>query len=150
MSVVHTDRPARRLRFWTPERVQWLAAEWANGKSAALIGDQVGLTRSAILGKVHREGLPSRRTQEVRKAVHVRRPRRSRKISSPRPPTIVPVEVTAHHCTIMELRNHSCRWPVGGPLEPARFYCGAPSADLLNDVVYCKFHSALAYRRVAA
>jgi hypothetical protein len=31
------------------------------------------------------------------------------------------------HPTIFELRTGQCRFPIGGPAEPARFFCGKPA-----------------------
>ncbi len=47
-----------------------------------------------------------------------------------------PVELGAaskampHHPTLVELRSGQCRFPLGGPLEPARFFCGKPALAL--------------------
>ena len=47
---------------WTPKQVQDLKWFWENeGYSARQIGEKFGLTRNAILGKVHRLGLAARR-----------------------------------------------------------------------------------------
>ena len=50
---------------WTDERVELLKKLWADGLSASQIaGELGGITRNAVIGKVHRLGLsaaPSRR-----------------------------------------------------------------------------------------
>jgi GcrA cell cycle regulator len=47
--------------IWTDERVEILAREWANGESAAHIARTLGgVTRNAVIGKVHRLGLQGR------------------------------------------------------------------------------------------
>ena len=46
---------------WTPERVETLKEMWSEGKSASQIaGDLGGVTRNAVIGKVHRLGLSNR------------------------------------------------------------------------------------------
>lgn len=45
---------------WPPERTTKLAALWASGQSAGRIADQLGVTRSAVMGRVRRLGLPKR------------------------------------------------------------------------------------------
>src|SRR5271165_1980053 len=47
---------------WTDERVEQLKQAWTEGKSASQIANLLGhgLTRNAVIGKVHRLGLASR------------------------------------------------------------------------------------------
>lgn len=46
---------------WTPERVETLTTLWAEGLSASEIAKKLGgLTRSAVIGKVHRLGVSER------------------------------------------------------------------------------------------
>ena len=50
------------MSTWTPERVELLKQLWANGKSATAIElalDGSGITRNAVIGKVHRLKLPT-------------------------------------------------------------------------------------------
>jgi GcrA cell cycle regulator len=45
---------------WTDERVEVLKALWADGASASAIAKRLGVTRNAVIGKVHRLDLPAR------------------------------------------------------------------------------------------
>jgi len=46
---------------WTDERVETLKTMWAEGKSASQIAKELGgVTRNAVIGKVHRLGLSNR------------------------------------------------------------------------------------------
>ena len=46
---------------WTPERVEILKKMWSEGQSASQIaGELGGVTRNAVIGKVHRLGLSNR------------------------------------------------------------------------------------------
>lgn len=46
---------------WTDERVEALKAMWVEGKSASQIAKELGgVTRNAVIGKVHRLGLSNR------------------------------------------------------------------------------------------
>lgn len=48
---------------WTDERITKLEAMWADGDSASIIGAELGITRSAVIGKIHRLRLPKRETK---------------------------------------------------------------------------------------
>jgi hypothetical protein len=48
--------------IWTEARVKRLRHMWSAGRSAAVISDVLGITRNAVIGKVHRLGLPARPT----------------------------------------------------------------------------------------
>jgi GcrA cell cycle regulator len=43
---------------------------------------------------------------------------------------------------LLELKAHSCRWPVGDPCAPEFFFCGGPAVEGLP---YCGHHAYLAY-----
>jgi len=45
---------------WTPERIAMLRTEWATGAPTAEIGRRMGISKGAVIGKVHRMGLPAR------------------------------------------------------------------------------------------
>lgn len=43
-------------------------------------------------------------------------------------------------CTLLQLTNHSCRWPIGDPQKADFFFCGAYT----EYQTYCKHHTARA------
>lgn len=55
----------KKKPVWTDARVARLKALWADGLSASQIADELGgrITRNAVLGKVHRLQLPTRKTK---------------------------------------------------------------------------------------
>ncbi|MGB0661090.1 MAG: GcrA family cell cycle regulator [Mangrovicoccus sp.] len=54
---------------WTEERVEILKKMWAEGQSASQIAKELGgVTRNAVIGKVHRLGLSNRATSPAAKA----------------------------------------------------------------------------------
>ena len=68
---------------WTDERVELLKKLWAEGLSASQIAGRLGgVTRNAVIGKVHRLGLSGRATSSrsssprPRRATHVPRQHR--------------------------------------------------------------------------
>ncbi|WP_277600691.1 GcrA family cell cycle regulator, partial [Paracoccus haematequi] len=53
---------------WTDERVETLKRMWSEGQSASAIAKELGgVTRNAVIGKVHRLGL-SNRNEEAEQA----------------------------------------------------------------------------------
>ena len=46
---------------WTPERIAALIALWNEDLSTSEIGRRLDFTKNAVIGKVHRLGLPKRR-----------------------------------------------------------------------------------------
>jgi len=56
---------------WTPERITVLGELWAAGVPTAEIGRQLGLTKNAVVGRVHRMGLPARRASAHRGKRHL-------------------------------------------------------------------------------
>ncbi len=45
------------MTFWTEEKVELLRKLWAEGLSATMVGNQLGCTRNAVIGKIGRLGL---------------------------------------------------------------------------------------------
>ena len=63
---------------WTDERVNVLKKLWAEGHSASQIAKQLGgVTRNAVIGKVHRLGLSGRATpsRPVKRPPRLARPK---------------------------------------------------------------------------
>lgn len=65
----------RIIMAWTEDRVEMLTKLWAEGLSASQIALRLGdVTRNAVIGKVHRLGLPGRATKTRSRTV--RKPRK--------------------------------------------------------------------------
>jgi GcrA cell cycle regulator len=154
--------------IWSDTLVTELRELWDGGAtasecaSALAIKFHVCLTRSAVIGKVHRLGLSGRRVATARHG-HVRegkngqrtivRPNRKKTYGGevqivtdrplPRelPSTAIPIE---QRKTLLELTNETCRWPYGDPVSVDFFFCGAPEADFAARRPYCRFHTARA------
>lgn len=156
---------------WNDERVELLRKMWMDGLSASQIAGELGngITRNAVIGKVHRLGLSGRvktmsnaparpRTQQPRAPRANPAPRRApngagvvgnvalaysfRAAPAPRPIEDV-VAPICEPVTIMELREGMCRWPLGDPATPEFRYCGG-KAEI--GVTYCPYHSRMAYQ----
>jgi len=55
--------------------------------------------------------------------------------------TFLPVE---QRCTLFDLTERRCKWPVGDPTSPDFFFCGARK---VADSPYCGYHLGIAYRQ---
>lgn len=143
---------------WTDDRVEILSTLWAAGLSASQIALKLGgVTRNAVIGKVHRLGLsgrikPKRKTQPAksRTATTARRrapvKRRAAPRGAPTPPP-VPLEAkplpNGEYATILTITETLCKWPLGDPTSPEFRFCGRGTD---KGEPYCKSHAQLAYQ----
>src|SRR5687768_18583958 len=83
---------------WTDERVELLKKLWQDGLSASQIAKQLGgVTRNAVIGKVHRLGLSGRATPSKPQRTVFKAPRPPRPLSStPSAPRRIAEPVSAH------------------------------------------------------
>ncbi len=47
--------------------------------------------------------------------------------------------------SLLELNEHTCKWPIGDPLTPDFYFCGQHSEE---GKPYCDFHSRRAYHQI--
>ncbi len=169
---------------WTEERVELLKKLWLEGFSASQIAAELGegVTRNAVIGKVHRLKLSARAkpatSAPARRATPRPAPRRVptssgshstavAKRSMLRTPVagatalaatpeietevyvapqaqelFIPVE---NRLTLLQLNEHTCKWPIGDPLTPDFYFCGQHSDE---GKPYCEFHARRAYHQV--
>ena len=139
---------------WTIERVARLKTLIDAGLSCAQIAYEIGVSRNAVIGKVNRLRLSrfttaTRGQAEGTGAPQIARPRIMRRGGFPalraKPPTFVEMSVnTANRCSLSELQQWHCRWPVGDPGTKDFGFCGNKPLDGLP---YCSAHARMAYRR---
>ncbi|MFI4933903.1 MAG: GcrA family cell cycle regulator [Caulobacterales bacterium] len=143
---------------WTDERVEILKKLWLDGLSASQIAKQLGgVTRNAVIGKVHRLGLSGRAAPSHPSRPAFKAPR------APRPMTMQParprsLEPRAHHvpvvrptpyvempgtATVLTLGAHMCKWPIGDPASDDFSFCGRRASD---EGPYCVDHARVAYQ----
>src|SRR5690606_38717812 len=71
---------------WTDERIEQLKKLWSDGLSASQIAAELGgITRNAVIGKVHRLGLSGRTKAPSSSAPRQRKPRTSHMLRVSRP-----------------------------------------------------------------
>jgi GcrA cell cycle regulator len=143
---------------WTDERVELLKKLWLDGLSASQIAKQLGgVTRNAVIGKVHRLGLSGRAapSQPARPVFKAPRPARPAPAPAPRrvethahpvvatPPQPVFYAEEPGSATVLTLGAHMCKWPIGDPATDAFSFCGRRT-DV--DGPYCAQHSRVAYQ----
>jgi len=128
---------------WTDERVETLKKLWAEGLSASQIAAALGgVTRNAVIGKVHRLGLSGRAKAPSSAAPRPRKPRvHSHMLRVSRPS--IRGNPLGQRRTLLELTEETCRWPIGDPGQPDFFFCGGQT---ITGLPYCAYHSRVAYQ----
>ena len=154
---------------WTDERVELLKKLWADGLSASQIAAELGgITRNAVIGKVHRLGLSGRAKSPSSASPRPRKPRQTHMMrvrpsmrgntalahayaydtdSEPEPELIENIIPIGQRRTLVELNENTCRWPIGDPSTQEFFFCGGPP---VAGHPYCSYHSRVAYQPPAA
>lgn len=152
------------MQEWTDELVETLKGAWKAGYSAASCAGEiynkhrVAFTRSAVLGKVNRLGLerphnktaaPERRRRAAGSSILAPHERTSgvTVLSAPKyaddaEARDLPADQSEFACTLAELRECSCRWPMGHPGTPEFRYCGTDKGDSCGP--YCHRHAQIA------
>lgn len=156
---------------WTEERVELLKKLWAEGLSASQIAAELGnVTRNAVIGKVHRLGLsgrakPTRSSASRPRRMGGARPERGAEARyttigntalkpesvplgqarpKPEPAAIAELVIPkAQRKTILQLTEHTCKWPIGDPGHEDFHFCGRHSE---TGSPYCQFHGRIAYQ----
>ena len=156
---------------WTDDRVELLKKLWAEGLSASQIANRLGgVTRNAVIGKVHRLGLSGRTTTSRAKAPRTRRRPAHTQNRNARPqmrtqgstalkpaydadadeeyqlapaPIMELVIPLNERASILTLDETKCRWPIGDPGDEDFHFCGRHSE---SGVPYCEHHSSIAYQ----
>ncbi|MCV6574348.1 MAG: GcrA cell cycle regulator [Cohaesibacter sp.] len=159
---------------WTDERVELLKKLWSDGLSASQVAAELGgVTRNAVIGKVHRLGL-SGRAKTTTSTQRARRPRNqtsrpARQASSGPAPSIGATALKADakpqaspqpkakakpqldavvvpiskRASILTLTENTCKWPIGDPGDGDFHFCGCTSEA---GSPYCEYHSEIAYQ----
>ena len=94
---------------WTPARVDTLKSLWSEGLSASQVAKSLGgVTRNAVIGKIHRLGLSGRAAGAV-----IRRTALPRPLRPERPRLVVPPFATASGPTRISRRDAGRPGPCG-------------------------------------
>jgi GcrA cell cycle regulator len=138
---------------WTTERIELLKSHFAAGLSCREIANEIGVSRNAVIGKLSRLSLTREKTLKVRRDdAGKRRPksvprlqyRMLRKLFAEAPPAEDGQAIHGErHCSLLELSEERCRWPISSPGEKDFCFCGNRP---LEGVPYCPGHARLAYQ----
>ena len=152
---------------WTEERVETLKKLWTEGHSASQIANQLGgVTRNAVIGKVHRLGLSGRATpsRPVKRPPRLARPKPTpqrvektvkkpvaeevqikpalpavARDSEPLAPAVLSNGETA---SVLNIRESMCKWPIGDPMDKDFAFCGRAASG----GPYCAEHAKVAFQ----
>lgn len=147
---------------WNPERVAQLRAFIGAGMTCSQIAAEIGVTRNAVIGKIHRLGLgPGRPAAALGRPCppRTRRPRLSSqrqmlRLISTEAPLAADGTISeegsvdsAQYCSLLDLEQGKCRWPVNErPTSGSAadfIFCGNQA---IAGFSYCAGHARMAYR----
>lgn len=163
-----------RKHEWTSERMDLLRRRWAEGHQASQIAKELGgVTRNAVIGKVHRLGLAGRagpsRPPPTRRQIRDRARAARQETASPvypfsiKPATaaqkqagraafadaldasraLTPLLIDGAAVGVLGLRARMCRFPIGEVRAEGFGFCARAAG---GEGPYCPDHHALAYR----
>lgn len=136
---------------WVADDIARLLALWATGLSARQIACDLGVSRNAVIGKIHRLKLAGQAQGRLSPLSGVRPPRpkappRERKARSvvrrarviDRP--LAPLSALTCETLLIDLEANQCRYPGAQTAKGTYLFCGRPSG---HGHVYCLEHHAI-------
>lgn len=147
---------SQRQNPWTDERVEMAKGMWKKGNTATKIASHLGVSRNAVLGKMHRLGLSHRtslsplKEKQTLRRLALKIAKSAKSSAKRRIPPSIP-GFAADVCTrtdtfgdvarianVVDLEPHHCRWPIGEPGHAGFGFCGNQK---LPGVSYCLTHA---------
>jgi GcrA cell cycle regulator len=142
---------------WTDERLELLKAHFKAGLTCRQIADDIGVSRNAVIGKLSRLNLTRKKSGDARHrarqdAAKERRPRTGPRqqylmlrvlYAEPEPAADDAPIHSEHCCSLLELSEARCRWPISTPGAADFCFCGNTPVEGLP---YCAGHTRMAYR----
>jgi len=142
---------------WTVERIELLRSRFAAGLTCREMADEIGVSRNAVIGKLSRLHLTRDKGPEPAHPPRKDAAKGRRRGSVPRMQYQMLKAVYAdpqsadcdapisseHACSLLELSEERCRWPISTPGAADFCFCGNTPVDGLP---YCPGHTRLAYR----
>jgi GcrA cell cycle regulator len=137
---------------WTTERVEQLKSFLDAGLSCGQIAREIGVTRNAVIGKVSRLNLSRLKGPRERNAApRAARPRivtQHQILMSIRAQPAAQENLidSRHRCSLLDLGQGKCRWPISEPGAQDFWFCGDKPVESLP---YCAGHARIAYQSAA-
>ena len=146
------------METWTAERIEQLRHCIASGLTCSQTAAAIGVSRNAVIGKIHRLGLsPARPAGASARSCppRARHPRISphgrllRLIGAQAPGIAAHVAAepepidSAQRCSLLEIAQGKCHWPIGDPQAADFAFCGN---EAITGFSYCVGHARMAYR----
>jgi GcrA cell cycle regulator len=143
------------IETWTAERIEQLRHCVVSGLTCSQIAAEIGVTRNAVIGKIHRLGLsPARPAGAPARSCppRARHPRMApasrllRLIGAPASGEAAaePAAIdSAQRCSLLEIAQNKCHWPIGDPHAADFAFCGN---EAVAGFSYCAGHARMAYR----
>lgn len=141
---------------WTAERLELLKNGFAAGLSCREIACNIGVSRNAVIGKLSRLNLTREKSGDTRRPARKDaakgRSRRAlprlqyqmlRALYGEQPVADDEPIHNGHCCSLLELTEERCRWPISTPGAADFCFCGNTPIEGLP---YCAGHTRLAYR----
>jgi GcrA cell cycle regulator len=132
---------------WDEGNLLRLKVLWDEGLSGSRIGEILGISRCAVLGKIHRLNLPKRKSQLFPSETRVRRVRAFVRATKKLETVLVVAEPYAPSpgIGIMELESRHCHAIIGEGSDGLALYCGQQVAGRVS---YCAHHASIFYNPV--
>ena len=136
---------------WNEDRIARLKGCFDAGLSCSEIACEIGVTRNAVIGKLSRLGLSRPRSAGTPRPERghlpkFRRPRimtQRRILMAIRPAAPGMAVESGQRCSLLDLGEERCRWPINDPGSDDFCFCGnAP----VHGLPYCAGHARMAYR----
>jgi GcrA cell cycle regulator len=141
--------PDKRVT-WTRQALERAVAMWKAGFSSREIGDALCVTRSAVMGKVHRMGLkrfraldsPPRKARMKSNSAGFADQRHARRTAvAVQAPAAADTPMPFLGLALVELERQHCRYPRG---DEHFTFCGQPRLDRSP---YCPHHHRLCFAK---
>jgi len=139
---------------WTAERIEQLRNFVVTGLTCSQIAAEIGVTRNAVIGKIHRLGLsparppggPGRSSPPRARSPRFSPHSRLFRLIDAQAPCIAaepaPID-SAQRCSLLEIAQDKCHWPIGDPHAADFAFCGN---EAVTGFSYCAGHARMAYR----
>jgi hypothetical protein len=133
--------------LWSSPEIETLTTDWLSGLSAALIGQKLQRTRSAVCGKVKRLGLPLGTSTRVKAQATPSKPKPPKSVVVKKPDD-VPLP-PSKPVRLFDLRKHHCRALLDTSDASNPLYCGAPVVrnEHGTRLSYCAKHCQIFHAR---